>query len=111
MAHIAETGVRKRKMLNSQYINEIGIYENDRVTGVGALAAFGISESGTLAYFAGDGSAAVGNPSSLIWVDRQGGEQPIAAPPGVFNSGPRLSPDGGRVALELFDLLRLAVDI
>jgi len=30
MAHIAETGVRKRKTLNSQYINQIGIYENDR---------------------------------------------------------------------------------
>ena len=30
MAHIAETGARKRKTFNSQYINQIGIYENDR---------------------------------------------------------------------------------
>ena len=27
---MAETGVRKRKTFNSQYINQIGIYENDR---------------------------------------------------------------------------------
>ena len=32
MASIAEAGVRKRKTLNSQCINQIGIYENHRLT-------------------------------------------------------------------------------
>ena len=39
-----------------------------------------------------------GTPRTLVWVDRQGRETPIAAPPRAYFL-PALSPDGTRVAL------------
>ena len=39
---------------------------------------------------------------SLVWVDRQGHEEPIAAPPRAYVM-PRLSPDGTRVAVDIRD--------
>jgi serine/threonine-protein kinase len=66
------------------------------------LTGAGFSHSGTLAY-TGGGSAAFGNQATLIWVDRQGAEQPLTAPPRVYLS-PRISPDGGRIAFQVQDL-------
>jgi Tol biopolymer transport system component len=62
----------------------------------------GFSRSGTLAY-PGGGSAARGGESSLMWVDRQGTEQPLTAPTRGYVS-PRISPDGGRIAFGVVDL-------
>jgi serine/threonine-protein kinase len=39
---------------------------------------------------------------TLVWVDREGREDPIAAPPRPYIY-PRVSPDGGRVAVEVWD--------
>jgi serine/threonine-protein kinase len=58
-----------------------------------------LARDGTLAYVAGAGS---GSTRTLVWVDRQGRETPIAAPPRAY-SHPRVSPDGTRVALTAFD--------
>ena len=41
-----------------------------------------------------------GTSRSLVWVSRQGAEEPIAAPPHAYMSA-RLSPDGKRVALHI----------
>jgi serine/threonine-protein kinase len=54
-----------------------------------------ISSDGTLVYVPGGVQAPT---FTLVWVDRQGREEPIKAPPRFIN--PRLSPDGTRVALE-----------
>ena len=35
---------------------------------------------------------------TLAWVDREGGEEPLPAPPRAYRT-PRVSPDGGRIAL------------
>jgi Tol biopolymer transport system component/predicted Ser/Thr protein kinase len=64
---------------------------------VGGLVPFGFSHSGTLAY---PGSSAKIAISTLMWVDRQGTEQPLPPPPRVYQS-PRISPDGGRVAFHV----------
>jgi serine/threonine-protein kinase len=64
-------------------------------TGNGLMPLLGISASGTLAYLAGVSSA----PRALVWVDRNGAEQPVAAPPRPYVV-PALSPDGQRIALE-----------
>jgi serine/threonine-protein kinase len=40
--------------------------------------------------------------STLVWVDRQGREEPLKAPPRLYLY-PRLSPDGTRVALDVRD--------
>jgi serine/threonine-protein kinase len=53
---------------------------------------------GTLVYVAGGVQAAPTN--MLVWVDRQGREEPLKAPPRVYYY-PRLSPDGTRVALDV----------
>jgi eukaryotic-like serine/threonine-protein kinase len=63
------------------------------------VAQFAIASSGALAYVPKD--AVDGSPvRRLVWVDRQGVEAPINAPPRSYFA-PRLSPDGTRVALEI----------
>ena len=60
----------------------------------GAVLAV-VADDGTLAYVSG---SAAGTPRTLVWVDREGHETPIAAPPRPYFL-PALSPDGTRVAV------------
>lgn len=62
---------------------------------IGAVDA-AVAGDGTLAYVSG-GAAALAQ-RTLVWVDRQGHETRIPAPPRAYVY-PRLSPDGTRVAL------------
>ncbi len=59
---------------------------------------FAVANDGTLVYVAG------GNfpKSTLVWVDRQGREEALDAPPRHYIY-PRISPDGTRVALDVND--------
>jgi serine/threonine-protein kinase len=59
---------------------------------------FAVADDGTLVYQAWP----VSGGRQLVWVDRQGREEPIPAPPMTYIY-PRLSPDGLRVALDLTD--------
>ena len=59
-----------------------------------------VAADGTLAYVRGVG-AGVGQ-RTLVWVDRQGRETPIAAPPRAYVY-PRVSPEGGRVVVRVAD--------
>ncbi len=62
-------------------------------------ANFSLARDGSLVYLAGD----LQSPArTLVWVDRQGREAPIPAPPRGYLY-PRLSPDGRRVALDVRD--------
>jgi eukaryotic-like serine/threonine-protein kinase len=61
---------------------------------------FSFSDSGALAYIPGSSQAA--ERSKLVWVDRKGTEQPIAAPVHSFVR-PRVSPDGRRLAVAIAD--------
>ena len=61
---------------------------------------FTLSADGSLVYVAGEPQG--GPLRSLVWVDRQGKEEPLRAPPRAYNY-PRISPDGTRVALDLRD--------
>ena len=63
---------------------------------VGATAEFDIAHEGTLAY---SRAAASSNRVVPVWVDRQGRETPLPAPPGDYRH-PRLSPDGKRLAVD-----------
>src|SRR5439155_8388508 len=74
--------------------------------GAGAAAAryngpgagdFDVAIDGTLVYVDVPGGLAA-NARTLLWVDRTGKEEPVAAPPHAYQH-PRLSPDGTRVAL------------
>ncbi len=61
-------------------------------------AHFSVSDTGALVYVTG------GDPAerTLVWVDRDGREETLAAEPRAYRQ-PRISPDGGRVAVVLRD--------
>ena len=77
-----------------------------------ASANYGISDQGTLTYLNSLGAAprefgltaaanlAISTPRSLVWIDREGREEPLPAPPRPY-SYPRLSPDGTQVAVDV----------
>ena len=69
--------------------------ENVQVNG-GGWTLFDIAADGSLAYLKSDVGV---NAHSLVWVDREGNEEAIAAEPN-FYSYSRISPDGRRVALD-----------
>jgi hypothetical protein len=60
-------------------------------------AHYSISATGSLAYV--PGKPIVAN-TSLVWVDRLGREEPLVSTPMVY-TGPRVSPDGTRVAVAM----------
>ena len=70
-------------------------------TELGAADAV-VARDGTLAYVPGSRLAAGQAPRTLVWVDRQGRETAIPAPPRGYVQ-PRLSPDGTRIALFVAD--------
>ncbi len=61
-----------------------------------ARAPFLASAAGVLAYAAGEAERLW--TATLVWVDRSGREEPLALPPGTYQT-PILSPDGEKVAL------------
>jgi serine/threonine-protein kinase len=67
-----------------------------------APAQFSVARSGTLVYVPAGAIPQLGDQRTLVWVDRQGRETPLAAPPRGYVY-PRLSPDGTRVALDTRD--------
>ena len=87
------------------------VLEGVRTSTFGAVQ-YGLSAGGTLVYVAG---GLQGSLSRLVWVNRDGKEQPIAAPAHDY-SYPRLSPDGQRIAVSiapndiwLYDMARNAL--
>ena len=66
-------------------------------------ANYAISRDGTLAYI-GAGLSEMTAPRALLWVDRTGREEPTGAPLRAYGT-PRLSPDGTRVATEIYGQL------
>jgi eukaryotic-like serine/threonine-protein kinase len=60
--------------------------------------AAAISDAGTLAYVSGSARTTGVVQRTLVWVDRSGKEEPIAAAPNNY-AQPKISPDGTRLAL------------
>jgi len=59
---------------------------------------YAISDNGTLVY--GPSTSTGGLNRTLVWVDRKGQEEPLAAEPQSYQS-PRISPDGSRLAITI----------
>jgi len=66
---------------------------------------FSVSQSGLLLY-----APIFAPPSQLLWIDRGGKQIGSVGEPAVFLS-PRLSPDGRRVAVDVFDPARNAMEL
>ena len=78
----------------------IPVVENVTMSGTTGMADYVLSQNGTLVYV--PGGVGGGVTRSLAWVNRQGREDPIKAPPRAYVL-PRISPDGTRVALDIRD--------
>ena len=65
----------------------------------GGAALYTVAHNGSLMYAVGQG---FGVDRSLIWVDREGGEEPLAMDRDLYVQ-PRVSPDGRMVAFGVFD--------
>jgi eukaryotic-like serine/threonine-protein kinase len=61
------------------------------------MAHYSVSRTGTLVYLSGSASAV---QRQLVWVTRNGSEQPLAAPALAYGYA-RIAPDGRRIAVEL----------
>jgi Tol biopolymer transport system component len=71
---------------------------------MGGASQYAVSDSGTLIYIPGilAGESLFVGQSTLVWVDRNGNEEPLAAPPNTYLF-PRISPDGLRMAFAALD--------
>jgi serine/threonine-protein kinase len=63
---------------------------------------FAIASNGTLVYRTGDVQDAVAALRTLVWVDRQGHEEPLGVPPRAY-AYMHLSPDSTKLALDIRD--------
>jgi serine/threonine-protein kinase len=71
-------------------------------TGTSPMVNYSVSRRGDLAYVPGTGTFAPPAERTLTWVNRQGHETPIGAPPRSY-AVVRLSPDATRLALDVRD--------
>jgi len=74
----------------------------------GDAANYGVSDSGTLVYLSSGalaGGGQIATLRTLVWVNRDGREEPLAAPSRAY-SYPRVSPDGTQVAVDVRDAER-----
>jgi len=71
------------------------------ITTLEGAGDFAVATDGTLLYVDAPGSLAA-NARTLVWVDRTGKEEPVAAPPRAYQHL-RLAPDGTRIALASLD--------
>ena len=78
----------------------VPVVEKVTMSGTTGVADFVLSQTGTLVYVPGGAGGALAR--TLVWVNRQGREEPIKAPLRAY-SIPRISPDGTRVALDIRD--------
>ena len=67
------------------------------VTKANGSVSFTVAANGTLAYIAGQADTA---KRTLVWIDRDGREEPLNVPPRAYAYA-ILSPDGGRIALDV----------
>jgi eukaryotic-like serine/threonine-protein kinase len=77
------------------------VVDQVQMTATGS-ADFAVSRSGVLVYIPAAVRSLSAAPRSLVWVNRQGREEPIALPPRAY-ADPRLSPDGTRIAVGIRD--------
>jgi serine/threonine-protein kinase len=66
----------------------------------GVVAQFDVADNGTLVFM--PGTPADSPKRTLVWVDRQGREEPLSAKPRAYHHL-RLSPDGRQIAVEIRD--------
>jgi len=82
----------RRQALTGEAVPVVENVQRDPTTGA---AQYSISATVSLIYVSGGSQV---DQSRLVWVSRDGKEQPLAAPPRAYDR-PRISPDGRKVAV------------
>lgn len=77
----------------------VGVLEGVLTKAGSGAADVAVARDGSLVYVAGEASDAL---HTLVWVDREGREEPVAAEPRRYRN-PAVSPDGTRVAVTVLD--------
>ena len=72
------------------------------VTTRSGAGEFGVARDGTLVYVDVTAGSQSARARTLVWVDRTGKEERIAAPTRSYEA-PRISPDGKQLALAITD--------
>ena len=80
----------------------VQLIQNVATSEMSGHAQFAIADDGTLAYIPGTASGATMPQRTLVWVNREGIEEPLSAEPDAFRL-PKLSPDGSKVVLAIAD--------
>jgi serine/threonine-protein kinase len=65
---------------------------------VEGILQYGVSSTGTLVFIPGTSTVSSSGERTLVWVDRDGKEEPLGTPPNSYRH-PKISPDATRVAL------------
>ena len=78
--------------------NPVPVVEDVNTLAAGA-GNFALGDNGSLVYVRGSGSG-LGAPRSLVWVDRDGREEPLETPQLPYRT-PSISPDGTEVAVDV----------
>lgn len=78
----------------------VPVVDGVRMSGTGS-ADYALAADGTLVYVPGSPQAS-GPPRTLVWVDRNGREEPLNVPVRSY-AEPRISPDGTRIAVDCAD--------
>ena len=76
----------------------VRVLEGVVTKGTGGAANVSVSDSGMLVYV--PGAATTEGERILVWVDREGRQEALQAPPLLYET-PRVSPDGGSVVVEV----------
>ena len=80
----------------------VRIVEGVKVWGWGGGdSEYALAGNGTLAYMSGP-NVALADVNTLVWVDREGREEALPAPPRPYVA-PRISPNGTKVAVTIFE--------
>ena len=100
-ASVPEAGCRPKGGVPREFHGRIAVPDSsDRVLGhYAGFAQFTVADNGTLLYRRGGGDSGA---LALAWVDRQGQVEPLAAERRPYG-GLRISPDGQRVAVGVFE--------
>jgi serine/threonine-protein kinase len=83
-----------------------GVQRSGSLAPLSDTANYGVTDRGTLVYLSSGalagGAGLIATPRTLVWVNRDGREEPLPAPPRAY-SYPRVSPDGTQVAVDVRD--------
>ncbi|MCZ6917514.1 MAG: protein kinase [Gemmatimonadetes bacterium] len=78
--------------------NPVPILEDVKVNSQDGLPQFAVSSTGTLVYLPAEAEEAP-NVSTVLWVGKDGTEEELPLPGGRYYAMPRVSPDGGQIAI------------